>query len=203
MTDYLAELLALLEDREEPDGGDWPEHRRSPAVWNNSVPEAELLRAVPGERAAGEERFRRVYIDAILQADRLETLYIGQGDGRERLLGFSEVQEPPEAGGWQEALSDASLPGSKIEAWDEPAGPARDAPALLEQLRSSRQAVGYVLRQSAGGAQVPDRESFLGQEERRMARVRARQTQEQDTARLVDRAFRRDARRYDGGFALF
>ena len=32
---------------------------------------------------------------------------------------------------------------------------------------------------------------------------RESQTQAQDTAQLVDRAFRRDARRYDGGFTLF
>lgn len=214
MTDYLQRILELLEEWAPERESDWPKQKDS---WPSGYGEDENSSVLPLKTIGFPERLERTVFgktaeadgpgriwtrtDEIIQVDHLERFW----ENREKVLNIL-----PDAARNQEAA-----PGNTLEeelriqfpAEENLNGPAQsgwaakgDAP-LLAQIQKSRRAVGNSWRRDALRVQGQVQPLEKGWE--RMALQEASQTQEQDAAQLVDRAFRRDARRYDGGFTLF
>jgi len=213
VTDYLEQILDLLRNLAEQEQ-DWPE-RKIARVFRGRPEEMEfsaLDRSAEAGLLEGEQRSvweqtaeaggpRGSFFDPVLQADRLETLWDRQEDVWNILPGPARNQEAAPGHTPEEETRFELLTREFGETPAQSGGAAKGNFPLLEQLRRSRQAVENSRRRDAlrGEAQVQPAE----QSWEKMARTAMRQTQAQDTAQLVDRAFRRDARRYDGGFTLF
>ena len=201
MTDYLAESLALLEDWEEGENWDWPEKKRVPAYGAISALEEAGPPAALGREAAGETGSRRVDIDAMLQVHHWELEENGQGALWRRLFHPAGDQDPPADTAWERAWEAAFWPEEELEDPDRRGGAAEGGSALLAQLQKSGLAAQNSRRRDA--PEEPGWTWPLAQSRGLGTRREEETAQGLDAVQRVDRAFRRDARRYDGGFSLF
>lgn len=201
MTNYLAESLALLEDWEDAEDWDWPEKKRVPAYGEISALEEAETPAALGREAAGGTGSRRVDIDAMLQVHHWELEENGQGALWRRLFHPAGDQDPPAGTTWERAWEATFWPEEELEDPARRGGAAEGGSALLAQLQKSGLAAENSRRRDApkepGWVQSPAQSRGLG------TRREEETVQGLDPVQRVDRAFRRDARRYDGGFSLF
>lgn len=184
MTDYLTELLGPEEDALER-----AIRRAENALAGGSAKEAEAEeKPSPGKEAARVEP----------ETERLEAVRsFGERAGLPLVLPRESTQEERNA-----ALRGGTEEGSTPEFARSEAQPL--AGALQKADRSAAQADvltrGAAAAQSTGGRTAEDRAWTA------MGRAEPGQTAaggELETAQRVDRAFRRDSRRYDGGFFLY
>ena len=204
MIDYLEKILAMMAGWEDEESG-WPERKQaSPGEKNSALDEALAVPEAGVRPASGMDRPRRVYIDDRFQVDHLERL-IQDGQGQAAASPPAPVrdQEPGPEPTWGGGLDGLLLTRTDKheERSEQRGGAANGGFPLLAQSRKRRLAVENSRRRDAlfPAGQAPAAVSRW--EPGRWQRES--QTQAQDTAQLVDRAFRRDARRYDGGFTLF
>ena len=184
MTDYLTELL-----RPEEDALERAIRRAENALAGGSAKEAEAKeKPSPGREAARAEP----------EDERLETVRsFGERAGRSLGLPRESTQEERNT-----ALRGGAEEGFSPEFAQSEAQPL--AGALQKADRSAAQADvltrGAAASQSTGDRTAEDRAWTA------MGRAELGQTAaggELETAQRVDRAFRRDSRRYDGGFFLY
>lgn len=216
MRDYLEELLDLLTQEDEEDAGVWETQAVSlilPKALEAEVPEGalELPEGVAaGDTDSGEgverpwlEREPMPVLDAALDQEAALSGSPGELDGA-----FASGGERPVVG---------------------EDGPAEAGAVLLEQVRSRRRPV--LLQQAQNLERQAGQAQALAQDRRSRALTSAlalpsrvqgsfsSQTAErsgvwqsargtawpggEDQARLIDRAFQRDSRRYDRGFSLY
>lgn len=217
MTDYLEELLDLLPQEDEEEAAD---------TWETQAASLILPKALEAEAPEGAPE-----LPERMAAETMDTGEGGAGAWQERepapVLDTALDQDAaiPDSPG---ELDGAFVSGGERPVMGED-GPAEAGAVLLEQVRSRRQPV--LLQRAQDLEWQAERALALAQERRSRALASALalpsrrqasspfQTAErsgggqpisrdswpggENPARLVDRAFQRDSRRYDRGFSLY
>ena len=204
MTDYLERILALLQVGEDAPAQDWPDRKSVRPLMRGTDGPGGLRLPKTGQFFDQEAEVRPAFLEEIIQENHVERVWSGQGQIWNILPDAARNQEAAADKTSEEKTVFELLTRMTRSISDGPAhggGAAEGGAPLLAQLRKGRQAVEAGRRRDA--VRVPGQAQPLETGWERRVRREESQTQAQDTAQLVDRAFRRDARRYDGGFTLF
>ena len=205
MTDYLEELLDQLEEEEAGTAARWPEGQapawaESPgcaALW-----EEELTGHSPVSDRA--EAVRREALGVLDPSGEMETTFL---PGPSEIWAAAWGPVPPEM-----AAPDAYVPGfqetaawtvPQLDALEEAAGKELKRPALLEQAERLERTVGQARGGAAAVRSARVETGELTTPGRAGRRPWGWSERGEDPAAAVDRAFQRDSRRYDQGFALY
>ena len=203
MTDYLEELLDQLEEEEAgtaaPEGQApaWAESPGCAALW-----EEELTGHSPVSDRA--EAVRREALGVLDPSGEMETTFL---PGPSEIWAAAWGPVPPEM-----AAPDAYVPGfqetaawtvPQLDALEEAAGKELERPALLEQAERLERTVGQARGGAAAVRSARVETGELTTPGRAGRRPWGWSERGEDPAAAVDRAFQRDSRRYDQGFALY